>query len=371
VSRRTLRRFVAITATAALTALSVAAPVSAGNTRTIYIGDPGGDIAPDPVTGGELPGSLTYTPTHPGGFSAVDIQVRNDGGQTVNHANLLGGYAADSAPVNLLFPAPAPPSLPAGLTFATTFPGNPPCVIGPDGDGAANRSLNCDLGTLVAHSAVTIRVVIQTGGSDAVFATWFGVYLNEGNSTGSNQDNFYATGSISSATASCEAGKNKDANYFLPGSKVSLATANCTGTGTRGSVASGNALAGQGSLGTLAISGPIADCPTGTGYTCYGDAVEAHVLPGELVPGGLHWSITWYGTRSLSGVVHLWDSYVAGDATHGHDYTIILFKKQSQCGRSLTPNCWLTTDSSKGNESPAWFQATFVTPDNGRSGGMF
>ena len=43
---------------------------------------------------------------HPGGLTATDVQVRNDGSNTLNHASLFGGAAADNAPENPLFPKP-------------------------------------------------------------------------------------------------------------------------------------------------------------------------------------------------------------------------------------------------------------------------
>jgi hypothetical protein len=329
-------------------------PAVAADTRTIYIGDPGGTN-----------GSLTYTPTKPGGLTAVDIQVRNDGVQTINHATLLGGAALDAAPENPLFPKPLDQSLPDGFTYAAVFPADD-CTISTAGD-----SLSCDLGTLSGGAERTYRVVIATTGPTAgTFETSYGVYLAEGNQTGTNQDNFYATGTITTQAAACTASGNTDANYFLPANLVSLTTADCSSStgGQNAAIASKAAVGGQGSFGQLSIESTTLVCPAG--YTCYGTAVAATVLDGGPVPGGLSWTIRWFGIRSLAGVIHFHDSYVAGDPDFGDDYTIITFKQKDKCDASLPTNCWTSTASSKGNESPSWFEATFVTPTNGRAGGL-
>jgi hypothetical protein len=343
----------------ALAVGALASPALAGNTRDVYIGDPGGTTS----------GSLTYTPTVPGGLTAVDVQVRNDGGQTLNHASLYGGYAADAAPENPLFPKPDGASLASGLTFVTWYgPSGVHCTIGPDGDGNADRSLDCDLGSLPGLTSKTVRVIVRVPATAGTFATWFGAYFAEGNQTGTNQDNFYASGSITSAAATCTAGSNRAANYFLPGATVALTSANCGGTGTQGSLASRNAVGGQGGFGSLTVTGSITDCPAG--YTCFGDGVEADILDGGPVPGGLAWTVTWYGTRSLGGVVHFWDSYLAGDPDRGDDYTTIPFSKKFQCSAKRTTDCWVSVTSSKANATPLWFKATFVTETNGKGRGF-
>lgn len=384
---RQTRRLATVATTAALLALAVmAGPGLAANTREVYIGDPGGayDASLDPQPNG----TLTYTQTRPGGLTAVDIEVRNEGGQTLNRADLLGGYAAETGPSNPLFPSPTYDSLPAGLTYAAAYviEGTGSCTRGPDGDGVADRSLVCDLGTFAAGTSKTVRVVISTPAdpdgdpltpNDASFPTWYGVYLNEGNETGSNQDNFYAEGTVRTTTPVCSADQNanRDANYFLPASTVSLSSSSCGAIAQEGRLASRSALGDKGAYGELSIGGPIADGPAG--YTFYGSAVYADVLDGEPVPGGLQWTIKWYGTRSLGGVIHLWDSYVQGDLAdaidpdaHGDDYTVIPFTKRYQCSAKLTTDCWVSTSASKGNVTPSWFEAVFVTPDNGRGGGF-
>ena len=82
-----------------------------------------------------------------------------------------------------------------------------------------------------AGQGKTVRVVIQTAATATPppqWDTWFGAYLNEGNQTGTNQDNFYSTGTITTSSAGCTG--SADANYFLPNTNVSLSTPDGCGT---------------------------------------------------------------------------------------------------------------------------------------------
>jgi hypothetical protein len=345
-----LRRGVAIAVSAAtLAALTAAGGVLAGNTRLVYVGDPGGTADSNGI------GPLTFTDTHPGGLTAVDVQVKNNGGQTLNHGSLLGGTAADNAANNPLFPHPAGTSLPAGLTFAAAFPpSGVTCNVTP-------ASLNCNLGAFAGLASKTVRVVYQTSSTFSSASTWLGAYLNESNSTGTNQDNFFAQGVVTTGTASCT-GDNADANYFLPGSNVNLATAaGCLDVVA--SATSKNKLTGQGGFGTLSVDPTFTDCPAG--YTCFGPAVVAHVLNGGSVPGGFQTTITWYGTNKATALIHFLDTYNASDPNHNKDYDVIPFTNNFKCSAKLTTNCWVSTTASKNNADPLFFTAVVITPTNG------
>ncbi|MGK2850556.1 MAG: hypothetical protein ACSLFN_06585 [Candidatus Limnocylindrales bacterium] len=365
-SSHRLRRVVGVLSSSMLLFLLLApATVTAADTRDILVNSPGA-----------LNGVLTFTPTSPGGLTAVDVTVKNNGGQTINSIRLLGGTAADDAPVNPLFPAPSGPSLPSGAAYVEVFPQGsaPDCDLA---DGATAATLTCDIGTLRAGRSVTYRIIIDTPtvtapATGGTYPAWFGVYVAEGNATGTNQDNFYASGSIVTATPTCSANENqnKNANYFLPNESVSLTTSSCNESNNvqqTGKIET-NAVGAQGTYAETSITGLGSLCST-IGYTCYGSAVTAEVLDGQTVADGVQWTIRWYGTRSMAGVIHFWDSYVAGDATYGDDYTVIPFTKKSQCSAKLTTNCWVSTAASKGNVTPSWFEAVFRTPNNGRAGG--
>ncbi len=352
VIKKQFRRLAAAAAVASLLAtIVVAGSASAGNTRVVYIGDPGGSI-------GSGYGTQTYTSVHAGGLTATDVQVRNDSSNTLNHATLFGGTAADNAPENPLFIKPTGKSLPTGLTYVAAYPPTGvTCTIANQG-----TSLSCDLGSFPGFAKKTVRVVIQTSGVTDHVKTWYGVYLNEGNQTGSNQDNFYSTGTITTGATDCSGGA--DANYFLPTTTVALSTDPSCLTAVA-AVTSGDKLIGKGGFGSLSVRTSNLTSCQGTGYTCVGAEVKAAVLDGNDVPGGLQWTITWYGTRTASGVIHFLDTYDANDPAHASDYKVILFTKAYQCSAKLTTNCWVSTSASKPNATPLWFKVTVITPNNG------
>ncbi len=352
-TRPYVKRLAAASISFALLSLSlIATPALAGNTRSI-------DVS-----------ISNQTPTHAGGKSQVFVTVHNGGGQTINHASLLGGAAADNAAVNCLFPPPglttttcgqpgntAQHSLADGLTFAGVFSHEADC------SGWTSTSLSCDLGTLAADQAKSVEIIFATDTSAASFAYWLGAYTAESNSTGSNQDNFYATGTIATTEPSCTA--NTDASYFLENDAISLSTADC-GT-TFGKVTSAVAPGFRGP-GTLSITDALT-CPVAY-PNCYGSLVEAEILDhtADSVSGGILWDIKWYGTNKLSGVIHYHSDY---DPSDPMTYDVITFKKQDQCNAKLLTDCWTMTAASKNNASPLTFEAWFRTPDNGKGGGFF
>lgn len=352
--RKQLRRLAGVMAAVSIGALAIAGPVGAANTRLVYIGNPGSTA----LTAAGYGVLDNYTATAAGRLTALDIEVRNDGGQSLVHASMYGGSSADAKAFNPLFPPPAGPALAAGQTFeAVIAPSGVTCTITPDKLG-----LDCDLGGFSGHSGKTVRVIIMAPAAGGTVTNWFSTYLNEGNTTGTNQDNFYGIGSYSTVAASCS-GTNADASWFLGGSKVNLKTLDC-GTGTTGNLSSRNALGSGGGLGTMAISGPV-DCSV-IGYTCFGDTVTASVLGGTAVPGGLQWEITWYGTNKISGAIHFLDTYNGKKGT----YDVIPFTKKFQCSARLTTNCWVSISASKATDSPLWFKAIFITSSNGKGGGF-
>jgi hypothetical protein len=374
VTRRYPRRLLAASLSTVLVALTMlAAPAFAGDTRSIYIGNPGVTV--------ETTGSISnQSATHPGGKTQVFVQVYNGGTQTINHINLLGGDAADHAAVNCLYPPPglttttcgqpgetAQPSLAGGLTFADVFSDDADC------SGSTSTSLSCDLGTLVADQRKSVEIIFATDTSATSFDYWLGAYTAESNSTGSNQDNFYATGTIATTEASCTA--NKDASYFLEQDPIGLSTADCPTLvattpekATKGQVSS-EVAAGYRGPGTLSITDAVT-CPDAY-PNCYGSLVDAEILDhtADSVNGGVLWDIKWFGTNKLSGVIHYHSDY---DPTNPKTYTVITFKKQDQCSAKLLTNCWtMPPVASKNNVTPLTFEAWFRTPDNGKGGGYF
>lgn len=351
------RLVVALSAAAVLVATLGVGGSAAANTRLVYFGSPesvDGSGGGRDDNGNLVSGDLRFTSVTVGGRTSVQVLIRNDGGQTLNHIKFAGGSVADALPYNAQFPPPALPSLSGGASFTAIFP-DAGC------DPAAGDGILCDVGSLRAGDSALYTIVITPPASPGTYHVWLTASWNEGwSTTGTNADYQFAEGDIVVGPGGCSV-----ANYFLPAEAVAL-----TNTGTcqnqSASIGSGSEVGGIGSHATLGIDdGFLAGCPSG--FRCYGSTVDVSVLGGVVVPGGIEWTLYWEGIRSLTGVIHFGDDY----ATDPTDFTVIPFKRQFLCSASRTVDCWKTTSSSKGNANPLWFRATFVTPDNGKGGGFF
>lgn len=372
---------VAVSAMLSVTLLGVGSSFAA-NSRDVDFGSPGaygGDVSGTTL----IPGALVFSPvtassdaSHPG-RTAVQVEIHNAGGQTLNHVKFAGGDVADVLPYNPDFtvqgtdpPAPHPsgPSFPTDTSLNAVFP--------PTGCSYTSGGVLCDVGTLAANTSKTYTLVFtppQTAGE--VRHIWLTASWAEGwSSSGTNADYAFAEGDIHVAAAGCT---TPTSSYFLPNEIVGLASGlqTCDQAQTA-NVGSGKKLDpnGFGTFAQVGVDSNVATdwCPTGFSYTCYGSTVSVEILSGDPVPGGVLWTIKWYGTKSLGGVVHFWDSYDASDPLHSADYTTIPFTKKFQCSASRTTDCWVSGSllASKGNADPLWFQATFVTANNGKGGGF-
>jgi len=360
----------------------------AANTRMVSFGSPGqGGGGIDAGTGALVPGVLEFSPVTAGsepGRTAVDVIISNVGGQTLNHVKFAGGTVADGLPYNPSFvvqgtnpPAPLPSgkSFPADVELNQVFPAagcNLTIVTGEDG-------LLCDVGTLAAGASALYTIVFTPPHAEATTRhIWLTVSWSEGwSTTGTNADYAFAEGDIAITAASCQ---NPASGYFLPDDNIDLA-ANSGGTcqGQQASIASGDPL-GEGIRGRASVlilndgAEFLASCPSELKSKCFGVTVQASVLDGAPVDGGVEWTVRWYGIKSLSGVVHFGDNYGPAPAMDPNDYTLIPFSRNNVCVDTDTVtdlDCWLMKSSSPGGEKPVWFQATFRTPDNGRTGGYF
>ncbi len=353
-----------------LSALGVGG-AAAANTRFVYFGSPDGTGGDRDSNGNLISGTLTFSSVTVGGRSATQLLIRNDGGQTLNHIRFAGGSVADDLPYNPGFtvvgtnppsPTPAGDSIPAEASFAAVFKGADLAACDPSsGDG-----IMCDVGTLSAHTSASYTIVIAPPGAAGSYHVWLTVSWNEGwSTTGSNADYQFAEGDIVVGTASCDTATS---NYFLPGETVDLENGGGTCRSQDASIASGNGLVGAGGHASVKINDDIGfQCPASVKGTCYGATVEAEVLAGAPVPGGVEWTVTWHGIKSLSGVIHFLDGYTPGSNL----FDDIPLTNKFKCSASLPTNCWV--DGSKivvnGSPSVRSFTVTFRTPKNGRGGG--
>ena len=351
---------------ALLASMMLAGGALAANGRNVYFGSPapgtGGGYGP----GGSLVyGTLTNTPVTANNKTAVVLQIKNNDNQTLNHVKVAGGDAADGKPINPLFPKPATgDSLPSALTFAAVA-----ILSGPAGttcDPNTSVSFECNVGTLAAGQSASFLIVIKTPNAATSYNYWFTGSWNEGwSTTGTNADYNFATGTLVVAANSCSGGT---ASWFLGNEKVNLddgATATCNNqdavikSGKNGNVN----LGGNGGFATVKIDdGQLAACPAG--FKCFGNTISVSILGGDPVPGGVEWTATWFGTKTIKGVIHFGDDY----ATDPTDYTVISFDRQSKCSDTKLTDCWVSvTPASKPTASVT---AVFVTGSNGKGLGF-
>lgn len=343
------------------------AGVSAANTRVVCFDTPSSsnsDCSSFSSSGAIQPGVLVFSAVTTGNRTAVQVQVRNDSGSTLNHVKFAGGDVADNLSYNPDFPNPySTTSLPAGATVTAIFPAAG-CTI-----ESTSLGFICDIGTLAAKAKATFTVVITPPATAGVYPAWFTASWNEGwSSTGSNADYTFANGNIAVTDPTCATGT---ANYFLPGESVVLSDGGLTCQQERGAVGAGQ-LGGNGGFGSLGIDSPTTTpaCPAGiisAKFSCYGTTVSVVINGGVPVTGGVQWTVTWFGIKSLSGVIHYLDNY---DPSKPSTYVTIPLTKKYQCSSTLLTNCWNSVTASNGSANPLWITVVFTTPNNGRGGGF-
>jgi len=307
-------------------------------------------------TGAISPGTLTNTTVNPGGRTASMVMVRNDDNQTLNHVTIAGGAAADGKPYNPLFKPPSYPSL-NGLTLAAVIPQ----TVGMTCSTNTTTSFECEIGTLLPTQSASFLIVINAPATAGSTSWWVTADWNEGwSTTGTNADYTFAIGSVNVTNASCAAGA---ANYFLSGQTVDLGDGGATCNNQDANIKSGDSLTGNGGFASLVIDNSFAvPCPTAYRNKCYGKTVTASALGGTAVPGGVQWTITWFGINHLTGVFHFGDNY----PTDANDYVAIPLTNANQCTATKTTDCILSVATTS---SPKSITVTFVTANNGKGSG--
>ena len=308
---------------------------------------------------GRATGRRPTRPVHPGGLTATDVQVRNDGSNTLNHASLLRRHGRRQRTREPALPEAGWRSrFPTGLDLRRGVPaGRRSTCVDRAGRERGQPGHEACRATWVRSPASRRRPCgssSRRARATTTAATWFGVYLNEGNQTGSNQDNFYSTGTITTGSTDCSG--SADANYFLPTTTVSLSTDPSCST----AVAAGH-LRGQAHR-----EGRLRE-PVGQDHQP------------DLVPGDRLHVRRSRGARPRSWAAAMSRAASSGPSpgtargrprgsstssipttptmpAHASDYKVILFTKAYQCSAKLTTNCWVTTSASKPNAEPAVVQ---------------
>lgn len=343
----------------------------AANGRIVYFGSTGtgGSGGGYDADGGLVFGTLTNTRVTLGGKSATVLVIRNDDNQTLNHVKVAGGTAADGKPYNPAFDIPDGTSL-GSLTLSAVIPQTSGVTCDPN----SATSFECSVGTLAAGASASFLIVLNPPNTPIVppatsasYPYWFTGSWNEGwSSTGTNADYNFATGTVVVEANSCAGGT---ASWFLGNEQVNLGDGGTTCFNQNAEIKSGRngnvALGGNGGFAAVAVDSSFAvDCPEG--YKCFGNTISVSILAGATVPGGVEWSGTWFGTKTIKGVIHFGDNYV----NDPDDYTVITFTRQNKCSADKLTDCWVSVTPSSGNVKPAFVTAIWVTDSNGRGGGF-
>jgi hypothetical protein len=318
--------------------------------------------SPSPGTGGGYTdtgqlifGTLTYTPVTVGGKTAIELLVRNDGGQSLNKVKFAGGMAADLKPYNPLYPRPdldgipgPDPSFPANTSVAAIYPQ----AAGTSCDPSSGASIECSVGTLAAGAFATFIIVISPPATAGLHKMWLTISWNEGwSSTGSNADYQFATAAINVGGATCVGASG----YFLADEDVSIGNSGPATCPQQTTIETGS-VGGNGTFANVTIADSTA-CPPG--YKCFGKASNVTVFGGEPVDGGVEWTVRWEPlpvNGQPKGVIHFGDTY----PTDPSAFDPILFNKQGECTATKLTECWTSIDSTR-----TYFEATFVTASNG------
>jgi hypothetical protein len=337
--------------------------VAAANNRIVYFGSPDGSGGSYDNQGNLVFGALTNTAATEGKKWATVLLVRNDnpGGSTLNHVKIAGGANADALrpALNPLFRSPSGTSLPSGASFAKVIVLEGTATCDPD----AGAGIACDVGTLVAGAFVKFLVVVTAPATANTYDWWLTASWNEGwSSTGTNADYNFATGTVDVKESNCDNGQS---SYFLGTDSINLTDGGSTGVCTTqdaaitsGATLNSNPDFANGGFAHVVIDSATITCPAI--YKCFGKPVSVSILDGNPVPGGVQWTVTWYGTKTIKGVLHVSDGT---DPT----FTPIYLTKAYKCSATRERDCWISvTPSSK----PASVTVVFVTDSNGKGIGF-
>jgi hypothetical protein len=340
--------------------------VAAANNRNVYFGSPapdgtGGNTLGTPIVYGTLGGETKVTE---GGRTAVKVLIKNNDNQTLNHVKFAAGTNADAKPDNATNTTPSGTSLPQDAdgnplaTIATVFSDSSATTCTPTTLPASG--VDCELGQLVTGASVTLTVIINVPAAKGNYSYWVTGSWNEGwSTTGTNADYNFATGTLKVLESNCGNGQS---SYFLPTEPVALTDGGSTDQCATqdAAIQSGLALGNKGGLAQVAIDSANITCPAI--YKCFGKPVSVSILGGNSVPGGVQWTVTWFGIKTLKGVLHVSDS--------GTTFTPIYLTKAYKCTDTLLRDCWKTVTTSVGNAKPAFVTVVFVTDSNGKGIGF-
>jgi hypothetical protein len=363
------RRIGGILATSLFILSTMPGMVTAANNRIVWFGSPDGSGGDYDNQGNLVFGALTNTAVTEGKKWATVLLVRNDNpsGSTLNHVKIAGGANADALrpTFNPLFRSPSGTSLPSGASFAKVIVLEGTATCDPD----VGAGIACDVGTLAAGAFVKFLVVVNAPAKGTA-NWWLTGSWNEGwSSTGTNADYNFATGTVDVKESNCGNGQS---SYFLGSEPVDLNDGSASGVicngpnGQDAGITSGarldtNGAFPNGGFAKVVIDSADITCPAI--YKCFGKPVSVSILNSAPVPGGVVWTVTWYGTKTIKGVLHVSDGATP-------TFTPIYLTKSYKCSDTLLRDCWRSVTPSAGNAKPASVTVVFVTDSNGKGIGF-
>jgi hypothetical protein len=328
-----IRRAVGVATSALLAVSALAAPVNAGDSRTVSVGS---------GSNGALPSGITIS----GGESVPFVlTVRNGGRQTLN--NVLLNLGRDGLPaVPEAYPqtsvVPAQPiDLPDGVIVSASGAGA--TAAGCNGGG---RQLSCAIGTLSARETVTIDVLITTTKTTLAAAVPLKAVVTVaeiGNDQGANKDTFAAEGGLTVIKFSCES----IAAYRGGGQSKTVSTCDLGDPDNTNSQSTSVTIPSELTSVTLS-EGVSPACPTGS--TCYGETVGAFI-EGDETTDVISWTIVVNLTENGLSKPNLQQLvvYHFNDAGVEDPLGGILLSKKNACKNAGSFNCGsasLATDTS-------------------------
>jgi hypothetical protein len=246
--------------------------VSAGNTRSVFIGS-------------TTDGALTSTTVSAGEGTSFVVTVANTGRQTLNHVSLSIGRddnpAVEANPQTSITPT-VPVAFPNGTSATASG-----CT------GGTGAPLSCAVGTLKKGASWTTTVALgsTTGVNAEAFPIKAVAFAKEGgNDNGANMDTFAAEGTITYLPFSCAS----VTAYRAIGSRI--VTTPCAVIGNEKQQSS---VVLPDGLTTITLSeGPDGTpCPGGYYATCIGDPVNAQIVGDETSD-----VVTWTVTYNVKGI---------------------------------------------------------------------
>jgi hypothetical protein len=355
-----LSRRLATVATAALlgTLLLGTGTATAADSRMLYVGDPTQESAPP------IPYQIHPTAVSDGNVTYFDVQIKNEGRQTLTSASIAMGTLIATSDGNGAFGQ----ALPTGWTIKniTSLAGiSPTCVTDP-ASGAPTSGLvtvgaydgfSCSFGNLGRNGGGTIRVYLTAGpalvnSSDIQVSGK--VAEATGGNVGSNTNTFYAYGNGSFFVS----GDGRVAGLFDKNHGPIVPTVRgATPTAVDLFALSGDYVVSIDET----LGGP--PCPS-TITTCSAGASTVHVNQGAAVSPYFVWTAQFpvsstYKLSNKTGFIHFFE---AGG------YETFYNVQKTSCSKATIPcaNFSLVTDGS-GN---LFVQVIFKTANNG-SGKLF